>query len=295
MSDPVEVTPELLKSLPLPQPDADTDKDERGRVLILAGSRKVPGAAVLCGLGAMRAGAGKLQLAATPDYAQPLAFALPEGMVVEAREAGGELSPLAAEELSDHAAKADAAVIGPGMLNQASAGALACALMAAAPDTAFVVDAAALTGLAERSAGGPPCRGRAILTPHLGEMASLMKVPIEQVQADPEGFARRAAEQFQAVVALKGGDTHIAAPDGRAWINRSGAQGLATSGSGDVLAGVIGGLAARGADAATAAVWGVFLHARAGAELSREVGRLGFLAREIPGRIPALLDRFDPG
>jgi hydroxyethylthiazole kinase-like uncharacterized protein yjeF len=134
-----------------------------------------------------------------------------------------------------------------------------------------------------------------VLTPHPGEMAALMRAPIEQVEADLSGFAHRAADRLQAVVALKSRDTHICSPDGRAWINRSGAAGLATSGSGDVLAGIIGGLLARGAPPETAAVWGVFLHAQAGQKLTGEIGRLGFLAREIPACIPALLDRFDPG
>jgi NAD(P)H-hydrate repair Nnr-like enzyme with NAD(P)H-hydrate dehydratase domain len=121
-------------------------------------------------------------------------------------------------------------------------------------------------------------------------MARLMGAPKQQVEADPQGFARRACARFDAVVCMKGRDTFIAAPGERMWVNRAAPSGLAVSGSGDVLAGVIGGLLARGADPASAAVWGVRLHAEAGWELTREVGKVGFLAREIAGRIPRLLE-----
>jgi NAD(P)H-hydrate repair Nnr-like enzyme with NAD(P)H-hydrate dehydratase domain len=151
MSGAIEITPEALRALPLPDPDGATDKDGRGRLLLLAGSRRVPGAAVLCGEAALRAGAGKLQMAATEAYARPLALAVPEAMVLEARATGsGELSPLAAPELASLARRADAVVIGPGLLEQGAA-ALACALLGCAPQTAFLIDAAALTGLSRRS------------------------------------------------------------------------------------------------------------------------------------------------
>ena len=101
MNGATPITPDVLRALPLPDPDDARDKDGRGRLLVLAGSRKVPGAAVLCGEAAMRAGAGKLQMAATAAYAQPLAFAMPEAMVVEAQATrADELSPLAAPGLA---------------------------------------------------------------------------------------------------------------------------------------------------------------------------------------------------
>jgi NAD(P)H-hydrate repair Nnr-like enzyme with NAD(P)H-hydrate dehydratase domain len=92
------------------------------------------------------------------------------------------------------------------------------------------------------------------------------------------------------VVALKGGSTHIAAPDGRCWINESGCVGLGTSGSGDTLAGLVAGLLARGAEPAQALLWGVYVHAQAGARLAGRIGELGFLARELPGEMPGVLD-----
>lgn len=293
MTQATELTVRLLQAMPLPRPDAGQDKDGRGRILGVAGGRRVPGAAVLCGLAAMRAGAGKLQMASIPAYAGLLGFALPEAMIVEAKETSdGELSASPTEELSRLAREADAIVIGPGMLDESAAARLACALMEDAPDARLVIDAAALTGLARCQEAEDRCRGRVVLTPHPGEMASLMETSIDEVQAAPMSFALQAAKRFDAVVALKQRDTHVCDPEGRAWVNRGGSVGLATSGSGDVLAGLIGGLLARGAPPAEAALWGVFLHARSGARLSEKMGAVGFLAREIIDPIPGLLDEF---
>ena len=131
-----------------------------------------------------------------------------------------------------------------------------------------------------------------ILTPHAGEMAGLTGVSKAHVEADPLGAAREAAQALGAVVAVKGQRTFIAAPDGRGWRHEGHAVGLATSGSGDVLAGVIAGLLARDASPEQAALWGVFLHQQAGQRLSERVGPLGFLARELAGEIPGLLAAF---
>jgi NAD(P)H-hydrate repair Nnr-like enzyme with NAD(P)H-hydrate dehydratase domain len=122
-------------------------------------------------------------------------------------------------------------------------------------------------------------------------MATLLGVSREEVEAEPLKAARTVSETLGAVVVLKGSDTFIVSPSG-SWCYRGGAVGLATSGSGDVLAGVITGLAARGASATDAALWGVFLHGEAGTQLSKAVGPLGFLAREIPSCIPGLLVQF---
>ena len=128
-----------------------------------------------------------------------------------------------------------------------------------------------------------------LLTPHAGEMAHLTGVSKDEVCADPERHARAAALRWNAVVALKGATTFIATPDGDCWRHASSHAGLATSGSGDVLAGIIVGLVARGASLAQAAVWGVALHSRAGGVLAERLGPIGYLAGELPGEIPALL------
>jgi hydroxyethylthiazole kinase-like uncharacterized protein yjeF len=128
-----------------------------------------------------------------------------------------------------------------------------------------------------------------VLTPHHGEMARLTGLTKDRIGAEPERHAREAAARWNAVVVLKGPITVIAAPNGACWCHDSDQPGLGTSGSGDVLAGVIGGVAARGARLVQAAAWGVAVHAHAGQALAERIATLGFLARELPDEIPRVM------
>jgi hydroxyethylthiazole kinase-like uncharacterized protein yjeF len=166
--------------------------------------------------------------------------------------------------------------------------------MAAAEGPVLVVDAAPLAAFTGRPRLGPRGRQRLVLTPHAGEMASMWGISRESVLAAPLDVAREAAARLGAVVALKGERTYIVAPDGTAFCNAAGNDGLGTAGSGDVLAGIIAGLCARGADPLQAAVWGVYLHARAGDALADRRGRDGLLARDLATEIPALLADLAP-
>jgi ADP-dependent NAD(P)H-hydrate dehydratase len=132
------------------------------------------------------------------------------------------------------------------------------------------------------------------LTPHANEMTNLSGISKASIKRDPQATALKVAKQLRGVVALKGAETFIVAHGRKeSYCNRAGNVGLATSGSGDVLAGIIAGLAARGAVPLQAAVWGVYLHARAGEELAKRMGRLGYLARELPAEVPALMSGLD--
>ena len=286
------ITPALLRSMPLPGLGANPDKDSRGRVLIIGGGPEVPGAAVLAGLGALRAGAGKLQMAATAAYAPGLAAAIPEARVIQVPAArNGEIGKSAANALAALVARSDGVVIGPGMMDDETASQLAALLVGGrtAGEATFVLDAGAITSLDGFAARLAVAAGRLVLTPHAGEMAALTGLDKDEVEADPIAAARAVAARLGAVVVMKGKTTHVVSPDGLAWRHESGAPGLATSGSGDVLAGVIGGLLARGAPPAVAAIWGVWLHGAAGAALAETVGPLGFLAREILDQIPRVM------
>ena len=134
-----------------------------------------------------------------------------------------------------------------------------------------------------------PFASPVLLTPHAGEMAKLSDSRKETVQAHPQQTARKAAHEWNAVVALKGAITHIGAPDQRVWRHQGGNVGLAISGSGDVLAGLVAGLVARGATLEQAAAWGVALHARAGEKLAERFGPLGYLARELAAEVPGVM------
>ena len=129
------------------------------------------------------------------------------------------------------------------------------------------------------------------MTPHAGEMAAILNRAKDDIRADPLGAAREAAAMFRSVVVMKGATTFVVSPDGAAWCHDGGVAGLGTSGSGDVLAGAIGGILARGAPPMVAALWGVVLHAQAGADLAAAGEPLGFLARDLPGRLPFVLAR----
>lgn len=282
------LTPALLRGWPLPEPDGGGSKEERGRALVVGGSPEMPGAVLLAAEGALRAGAGKLRIATGESSAGRIAAALPEGRVFTLPEAPhGAIRASCAEKLAERVNGVDAALVGPGMLDEDEVAQLLGALLPRAR-VPLVLDAAALAG-ARAHRDALRAHGNGILTPHAGEMAHLLGIDKDAVDADPLAVARRAAANFNAVFALKGATTFIVAPDGEAYCNTAGNVGLATSGSGDTLAGIVVGLLARGAPPLQAAVWGVYLHARAGDRLARRLGRLGYLARELLPEIPRVL------
>ncbi|AGH76687.1 hypothetical protein XAC29_05900 [Xanthomonas axonopodis Xac29-1] len=254
-------------------------------MLVVGGSMRVPGAALLAGEAALRAGAGKLQIATAASVAPAMALAVPEALVLGLGQNGqGEITR-GHRALDAALAACDAAVIGPGMASTTTATALV-KLAAAKAVCPLVLDAGALS----RSLRAPPGRPF-VLTPHAGEMATLAGDDKAAVEAAPGEYALAFAQKMRSVVIVKGADSFIAGPDGALWVHRGGVPGLGTSGSGDTLAGLIAGFAARGSDALTAALWGVFVHAVAGKQLSRRIGTVGFLAREIPQEVPGILDR----
>lgn len=279
---------ELLRRLPLPQP-AEGSKEERGRVCIIGGSREVPGAILLAALGAMRAGAGKLQIATVESRAGALALAMPEALVIDLPETpAGGLQCGAIASISSRWAETSALLVGPGMVEEPDCHDILKGLLDSNDEAVIVVDAGALPRIMELGENLRKRLGRVIITPHAGEMANLLGVDKEVVEADPRSAASRLTEELGLVVIMKGSQTIITAPDG-IWRYEGGGVGLATSGSGDVLAGIIAGLAARGTEPVNAAIWGVYLHGEAGSQLAEDVGPLGFLAREIPDCVPKLM------
>lgn len=285
MSPPLDRT--ALEGHPLP-PVVDGDKETKGRVLVIAGSREVPGAALLAAMGAMRAGAGKLRIAAVGSIAPQIGVAMLEAMVLGLPEdEKGGFAGRGVHELAELAQHADAVVAGPGMSEGEVCGRIADALLRT--EAALAIDAAllhALEPLPPHTRKSPP-----VLLPHAGELASLLDCEVEQIERDPLAAGRRAAQLYRSVVLVKGVTSHVVTPDGLAWTYEGGAPGLGVSGSGDVLAGIVGGLLARGAEPLNALLWGVWLHGEAGARLARKVGPVGFLAREIADEVPALLPR----
>lgn len=292
---PLLLTPALLRGWPLPQPDEEGDKEERGRVLVVGGARELPGAVILAATAALRAGAGKLQIATSRSIAQAVAVAVPEARVFALPETkAGAVAVSAATEIIKRAGEVNAVLIGPGMIDERAIEQLVQKVLPRIGKATVILDAGALACFKD----SPQCLHnlgcKAVLTPHAGEMANMLDVSKASITREPLQTARKAASDLRAVVALKGAETFIAAPGNtKTYCNRTGNVGLATSGSGDTLSGIITGLAARGAAPLQAAVWGVYLHARAGDVLAKRLGRLGFLARELLAEVPALMSELD--
>lgn len=287
-ASPRHITPEALRAWPLPVHEEHSDKEGRGRTLVIAGSREMAGAAILAGTAALRAGAGKLMIATAASLARTLSVAMPEARVVALAETlDGGFATEGAARLVPFAARADAVLIGPGMLDEPASCAFVRALLPALVPlrVPVILDAMAMSVVS----GQPRFERPVLLTPHAGEMAHLTGIAKDDILADPLQAALEAAALWNAVVALKGACTYIATPDGRWWQHEGGNVGLATSGSGDTLAGLITGLAARGAPLEQACAWGVALHAAAGVALAERFGTLGYLARELPAEIPLLM------
>lgn len=289
--DATVVTSAVLRGWPLPDPG--TDKESRGRVLVVGGQVETPGAVLLAAEAALRCGAGKLQVATVDQAAAHLAMAMPEALVRALPQTpGGDIADQAAERILDLGQACRAVVIGPGMgdpgacieLLDRVVPYLTCTVVLDAIAHAYV---SAHPEVLERLPGG------CILTPNLDELATTLGVSEGELARDPGNHARRLAESTGAVVRCGGPQSWIAAPDGRLWRDDSGGIGLGVSGSGDVLAGAVAGLAARGADPAQAAVWGSHLHGRAGDRLAADIGPLGYLAREVAQQLPRVLTEIE--
>ena len=286
MSDWQELDAHSLRAWPLPAIAADADKEERGRVLVVGGSREIAGAVQLAAVAALRAGAGKLVIATAESVAPHMTQVVPEARVIGLREnGGGSFGERAIEAIASAIDGAAAVLAGPGMMDPAGDTALLQALLARCRGIPLVLDAYGMDVIP----GIGRCEQPVLMTPHAGEMAHLLDIGKDDVLARPERVVREAASRWNAVVALKGATTWIANPHGDCWRHAAAHPGLATSGSGDVLAGLIAGFAARGVALEQACAWGVVMHALAGEALSRRLGPVGYLARELPLEVPLLM------
>ncbi|MBO4165172.1 NAD(P)H-hydrate dehydratase [Micromonospora antibiotica] len=279
-SDTRVITPGLLRDWALPVPTGG--KDNRGTVLVVGGSRFTPGAVLLAGVAALRAGAGVLQLATAESTAAALSIQVPEAMVVGLPEtADGAVAGDPGDRLGELVEQADVVTVGPGLndIDQTRA-LLRLVLSAAGPHTALVFDAYALGALSHEPDLLVGTDRKVVLTPNLTEARHLLgRDPGDDLDAE----SRELAHRYEAVVSLYG---HIATPDGQSWREESGDAGLGTSGSGDVRAGLLAGLLSRGAEPAQAACWAAWVHAVSGQRLVPRFGRIGFLARELLDEIP---------
>lgn len=277
----LKIDVDLLKTLPLPEWDEETDKASRGKLLLIAGSKRIPGAAILAARAALRAGCGSVRVAAPESVALHIGIAVPELMVIPLPETKqGTLAEGSVALIAEQIKVCAAAIIGPGLDDNPETEAVVREVIASSP-LPLVVDAQALPAFDTKKA---PKAAR-ILTPHSGEFETLSGKPLGD---DREDTATQWAKQAKSILVLKGHHTFIASPEGDLYRNESGTRGLGTAGSGDVLAGIIGGLLAQGIEAKTAAVWGVYLHAQAGEAVAKDAGDDGLMARDFIDRLPGI-------
>ncbi|MDM7926015.1 MAG: NAD(P)H-hydrate dehydratase [bacterium] len=248
----------------LPARPANGHKGTFGTVFLLAGSRGMTGAAVLSSLAALRSGAGLVRLNLPGSLLTVIGASAPEVITDPVPETPDGSAALSAEPLLAGRMKGPkAAVLGPGLGRNPETAHLVRRHNADCP-CPLVLDADGLNAFEGRSGRLKRRAGETVLTPHAGELSRLTGAPAADIAADPVAAATAAAAEWNCVVVLKGGPTVTADPSGQAWVNSTGNPGMATAGSGDVLAGFIAGLISQGAAAPAAARCGVWLHGKAG-------------------------------
>jgi ADP-dependent NAD(P)H-hydrate dehydratase len=287
MTDDVTVTADLLREWQLPEPGSS--KQARGAALVVGGSSSTPGAVILAGESALRAGGGKLQVATAASTAGQVSVTLPEALVRGFPETEtGDVDEAACDDVYEMARATEVTLLGPGLLHPDHAADL---LQGVVPrlEGGVVIDALGSAFVTREPEGLHHLKGRVVLTLNHDELAHTLGVDIGSVQEDPRSAASALAARARAVVLCGGPQKLVLTPAGDCYRVSEGGPGLGTSGSGDVQAGLVTGLLARGAEPAQAAVWGAYLHGAAGDRLAQERGAIGFLAREIPGVVPRLL------
>lgn len=272
----------------LPRRPRDANKGTFGKAMVAAGSANYIGAASLACVAAGRVGAGLVTLAAARSLQPVMASKLTEATHLPLEEAGpGVIAARAAPALLEWLADYDALVMGCGLGRRSETAQFVRDVAQGLPGRCkMVLDADALNNLSGTPDIWAKLPADAILTPHPGEMSRLLGIPIEEVQAGRLQTALRAAGELKKVVVLKGAHTVIAGPDGRAMISPVATPVLATAGTGDVLAGAIGGLLAQGMLPFEAAACAVYLLGAAAEALGADMGDAGVMAGDLPPRLP---------
>jgi NAD(P)H-hydrate epimerase len=287
------LTADFICGMIRPRP-IDMHKGGTGHVLVVAGSTGKTGAAAMCALSALRAGAGLVTLG-VPESLNPVV----EPQAVEVMTA--PLPEIIAGILSDEAFDIIMALVsdkrclamGPGMGTAPETRRLVARLVKSCP-VPLVIDADGLNSLAGDADILKSKKTEIILTPHPGEMARLMGVTPREVQADRINCAREFAEKFNVHLVLKGAKTIIAHPDGQVFVNPTGNPGMASAGMGDVLTGMIAGCVSQGYAPAESARLAVYLHGAAADYLAETRGPIGYIASDVMAEIPGTMKRMYP-
>jgi NAD(P)H-hydrate epimerase len=289
------ITEAMAASVLRPRP-ITSNKGTYGRALVVGGSKMYIGAAYLATAAAAASGAGIVSLAAPRSVTETVAARLAEATYVPLVESepGAPDPEVAGRQIIQACDRATALLVGPGLGQTPYIGPMLRRLLAGPlPDIPLVFDADGLNALARMPSWWEPLRRLAVITPHPGEMARLLDTTVEAVQNDRLGTARAAAARFGCVAILKGACTVVAHPDGRARINPWANAGLATGGTGDVLAGVVVSLLAQGAPPFDAATFAVYAHGLAGHIARARTGDAAMVAGDVLASLPEAVRRLE--
>lgn len=280
----------------MPQRPVDGHKGTFGSLLIIGGVESYSGAGVMAAMAAQRSGVGLIKTAVRKSVNQVYEHLLPEVVTIPLDEINmnitdttSQLSEQGLQTIQHLAESVNAVVAGPGWGNGDEWADVLQGLISIG-NKPLLLDADALNLLKSKVDLLKERKLPAVLTPHPGEMSRLTGIGIEEINNNRVEVAAKAAKEWNAVVVLKGAGTVIASPHGNITINNTGNAGMATAGSGDVLAGVIGALLAQGMDPFEAAVLGCWVHGRAGDQAAEEVGEISLIASDIIKFIPQVIE-----
>lgn len=276
----------------LPPREEGASKAEVGRIVVVAGAPGMDGAAILAARAALRSGVGRVTVFTHPDLVRPVAVAVPEVLVLPFGWVGGHFGRTAADDVAFRADAWRAVVVGgPGLDDLPGATDFLDELLSGCVRP-VVADGAALKTL--HGSAPAPYPGPRIFTPHPGEAAGVLGQDIGSVRADRAVAALEMAKRWRATFVMKGGPALVATAGGRL-VDCGGVAGLATPGTGTVLASVVAGLWAMGCSSEGAAQLGAYLVAEAGRLLTERIGPYGFLASEVADAVPQALGRLVRG
>jgi hydroxyethylthiazole kinase-like uncharacterized protein yjeF len=268
----------VLRQHPLPEVDGEASKHARGTVTVVGSDRETLGATMLAGVAALRAGAGRLRMIVVPDAVGAVAVAVPEARVTG--------FPIAEDVLRD----TDVVLVGPGTMSGEQGSDLVAGVLPYLPaGSTLVLDAGALAAF-DGDGLDRALRRRTIAIPNPVEAAHVLDTDVDALVEDPAAAVDALVDRLGATVAFRDAVTRIGTPDGDRFVDDSGHAALGTCGSGDVFAGLLAGLVARGAAPLTALLWSVHAHGRAGELLAQRFGGIGLIARDLLDVIPVALN-----
>lgn len=284
-----EVIDRDMVSERLPKRSQNSNKGDYGRVLAITGSPGMTGAGCLAGAAALRTGTGLLYLGVPNSLSGIYDRNLIEGVTIPLEDGNlGYLTKECVPKLMQTMEKMDAVVVGPGLSTEEGAKDVVFSVVENCP-VPLVIDADGLNAVASDISILRRSRTQIIVTPHPGEMARLLGTTVSKVQSNRIETACDFSEKWGVITVLKGSRTIVAVPDGRVFINATGNSGMATAGSGDVLAGIIAGLIGQGLTPADAAIAAVYIHGLCGDRVAEVKGEHGMIAGDLVGELPYVI------